>query len=290
MAQSGSLAAMDWSSVVWIGGGCGAGKSTVARALAYRLDLRLYPVDAYTYAHLARANPVDQPWMSRVAEMDYTELHVKPDVDTRVEHFRRYAVEQFGLVLADLAASGNGPTIVVEGPSLFPELVAPLMPTPGHGLWLLPTPAFTRSSLTRRAEPAPMEESEELRRARERRYERDARLTSQIADAADDAGLLTIVVDGRLTVEASVDEVIRHFGTLLDRGCVDGAERSRVRRAENAVVNRQLEAFTATLPTEVAAGRTFDYVCECDRLGCEERVSLSLAAYGDNAGAMADGH
>lgn len=42
-------------SLFWLGGGCGAGKTTVATALARRLDLRLYPVDAYGYEHAARA-------------------------------------------------------------------------------------------------------------------------------------------------------------------------------------------------------------------------------------------
>jgi hypothetical protein len=45
--------------VVWLGGGCGSGKSTLARRLAYRFNLRLYPVDAYAYAHEARATPTE---------------------------------------------------------------------------------------------------------------------------------------------------------------------------------------------------------------------------------------
>jgi predicted kinase len=31
--------------VFWLGGGCGAGKTTVAVIVARRLDLRLYPVE-----------------------------------------------------------------------------------------------------------------------------------------------------------------------------------------------------------------------------------------------------
>jgi adenylylsulfate kinase-like enzyme len=37
--------------VFWLGGGSGAGKSTVALAAARRLDLRLYAIDGHTYEH-----------------------------------------------------------------------------------------------------------------------------------------------------------------------------------------------------------------------------------------------
>jgi len=39
------------ANVFWLGGGCGSGKTTIARVLIRRLDLRLYPVDGYTCAH-----------------------------------------------------------------------------------------------------------------------------------------------------------------------------------------------------------------------------------------------
>ena len=39
------------ANVFWLGGGCGSGKTTIARVLSRRLDLRLSPVDGYTCAH-----------------------------------------------------------------------------------------------------------------------------------------------------------------------------------------------------------------------------------------------
>jgi hypothetical protein len=44
------------------------------------------------------------------------------------------------MVLDDLCALGDGPTVIVEGPQLFPELVAPLLQTRAHGLWCCPRP------------------------------------------------------------------------------------------------------------------------------------------------------
>jgi hypothetical protein len=45
------------------------------------------------------------------------------------------------MVLADLRDVGPGPTVVAEGPQLFPDMNRPLMQTPEHRLWL-PTPEF----------------------------------------------------------------------------------------------------------------------------------------------------
>src|ERR1700677_166010 len=55
--------------VYWIGGGSGAGKSTVAMAVARRLDLRLYAVDGHGYEHVARAvaRPRDYPLTHELA-------------------------------------------------------------------------------------------------------------------------------------------------------------------------------------------------------------------------------
>lgn len=34
--------------VIWLGGGCGSGKSSIARELVHRFDLVLYATDAHT--------------------------------------------------------------------------------------------------------------------------------------------------------------------------------------------------------------------------------------------------
>ena len=42
---------MDLSDVLWVGGAQGAGKSSIARAIAYRFDLQVYSVDHRTWTH-----------------------------------------------------------------------------------------------------------------------------------------------------------------------------------------------------------------------------------------------
>ena len=50
--------------VYWIGGGSGAGKSTIARRLAARHGLRLYPSDDVMSDHAGRSTPEDSPFLS----------------------------------------------------------------------------------------------------------------------------------------------------------------------------------------------------------------------------------
>lgn len=68
------------------------------------------------------------------------------------------------MVLDDLRTLGSGPTVVVEGPQLFPDLVAPALVTPEHGLWLLPTPEFGRRGAAGRG-PASTTDAQQSRPA-----------------------------------------------------------------------------------------------------------------------------
>lgn len=56
--------------VGWISGGTGSGKTTVARALAARHGLRMFPVDAFWYAHTARLDAA----RLKTAQLDEPEL------------------------------------------------------------------------------------------------------------------------------------------------------------------------------------------------------------------------
>src|SRR5690606_41817631 len=50
--------------VHWIGGGSGAGKSTVARRLAARYGMRVYSTDGVMADHAGRSTPETAPYLS----------------------------------------------------------------------------------------------------------------------------------------------------------------------------------------------------------------------------------
>ena len=118
---------MDLSHVLWIGGGHGSGKSSVAQALAQRFELRLYSVDEHEAAHAPR--------MPSFVAGD------------PIEEFVTASRHRFRLVLEDLSALPPGPAAIVEGAQLFPTSVAAVLRRADHALFLMPAPA---DELTRR--------------------------------------------------------------------------------------------------------------------------------------------
>ena len=90
-------------STFWLGGGSGAGKTTVARAVVRRLDLRLCPVDGYTYAHLDRSRTGDYPLHRALAAMT-AEQRWRPDPEELAARFAATSQERFGMICDDLRA------------------------------------------------------------------------------------------------------------------------------------------------------------------------------------------
>jgi hypothetical protein len=257
----------------WLGGGSGSGKTTVALAVARRLDLRLYPVDGYTYAHARRAESGAYPLAQAVNAM--TPAQRQEGTPTELaKRFTSTSAERLTMIVDDVRALGDGPTILVEGPQLFPDLVAPLLGSPGHGLWLLPSPDFARRSIARRFAQVP--------EALERRYARDVLLTELNRRQAAGRGLPVLEVDGSTPVDVSVARVAERIARLPGlRRAACGPERQRIRMAENAAVVFQLVTWweDAIGTDRMPDGPVFPFSCECQTLGCEQAAEVSVTEY-----------
>jgi len=263
------------ASVFWLGGGCGSGKTTIARVLTRRLDLRLYPVDGYTYAHAERSKSGRFPLYRASAELT-PEQRWDPSPAELAERFAAVAAERLEMVLADLHDLGRGPTIVAEGPQLFPDLIAPIMQTPEHGLWLLPTPEFGHHGVAgRRAGGL-------TGVAAQRRRDRDVLLTEMNRQQVQRHGLPWVDVDGNRSLADTIDMVAQRLENLpggLVRAA-DGGQRRRIRQAENAVVVRQLLGWWADLgPERMPDPPPFPFSCECEQTGCEQTITMSAPEY-----------
>jgi hypothetical protein len=92
--------------VRWIGGGSGAGKSTIARRLAEMYGFRLYHCDDVQSAHTARSNPTDHPMLHAFIAMTMDERWVKRTPEEMLDTFHGFHGEGFGLVLEDLLVDG----------------------------------------------------------------------------------------------------------------------------------------------------------------------------------------
>jgi hypothetical protein len=102
--------------MMWIGGAQGAGKSTLARALAREHDLPLHPVDLWSYDH-----------QSRMAALESLDEQLARGPEAAADAFEAVSRIRVGLVVADVLARGLGDVpAVVEGPQLTPALAEPL--------------------------------------------------------------------------------------------------------------------------------------------------------------------
>lgn len=216
--------ARDLGHVRWLGGGSGAGKSSVARALAVeRPELVVVDTDALMADHARRAGPAAAPELARFVAATTDERWLGSTPQQMLETFHWYRGEAFDLLLDDVAALPPERPVLVEGFRLLPHLVAPLLADPSHALWLLPTPAFRRRAFTDRGSLDDVAgRTSDPPRALANLLERDALFTDRLRAQCADLGLRTLEVDGSWPLGALVDRA----GASLWTG---GSPRSTVR-------------------------------------------------------------
>jgi len=198
--------------VRWIGGGSGAGKSTVAARLAAVHGLRLYHVEPFSQ-YAGRADPGLTPLLQAFVAMDMDERWVNRPPEVMLETFHGFQGEGFDLVLEDLRALPPDPPVLAEGFSLLPRLVAPLLCRPRQAVWLLPTPEFRRAAFESRGSTWTIpNRTSDPQRALANLLARDQLFTEELRAQARAAGVQTMDVDGSLDVGESVARVGEALG------------------------------------------------------------------------------
>ena len=198
--------------VRWIGGGSGAGKSTVARKLADDHGLRVYASDATIGEHARRSNAADHPLLHAFLAMDMDERWVNRPPSVMLETFHGFQGEAFELIIEDLLALPDSPPILAEGFRLLPRLVAPLLSRPSQAVWLIPTPQFRRAAFDARGFTWEIpQKTSDPERALANLLERDRLFTSQAAREAAELRLAIIEVD----LDRSVDQLTSFVADAL---------------------------------------------------------------------------
>ncbi|MEU3892052.1 hypothetical protein [Streptomyces sp. NPDC029041] len=200
--------------VYWIGGGSGAGKSTIARRLADRHGWRLYATDDAMADHAHRTTAEEAPFLHAFLAMNLDERWVDRSPETMLETFHWFRGEAFGLIVEDLARLPRDVPVVVEGFRLLPHLVQPLLTEPGHAVWLLPTPDFRQAVFARRATRGGRftQRTGDPGRAEDNLAVRDSLFTERLREETGRLGLPSVTVDGTLTEDElaeRVSEVLR---------------------------------------------------------------------------------
>ena len=196
----------------WIGGGSGAGKSTVTHLLAEKYGLRLYHCDDTQSAHTARSNATDHPMLHAFLALMMDERWVKRTPEEMFHTFHGFHGEGFGLILEDLLDLPTDVPVLVEGYKLLPCLVAPLLSRPDQAVWLIPTPEWRRTALSRRGSLWSIAgQTSDPETALANLLARDALYTEEVFRQAVALQLTIIEVSG----SASVDGLAPHVAQCL---------------------------------------------------------------------------
>jgi hypothetical protein len=258
---------VDLSHVLWIGGGQGSGKSSVAWALSRRFDLQLYNVDRRTWVHEARMPTTEFGMLS----MDERWVHATPE--RMLEWFVTTSRHRFRLVLEDLRALPDTPTAIVEGPQLFPTSVSAVLTAPDQALFLIPDRAAQEARLLARG---PMPGTSDGVRARANATARDLLISARFAREAQELRLAAFPADRSLA--ELIDLAAEHFRAAIERGPHAG-DLAAMRRFENEVTARQVRLYRESLGPITLPDEPLAFACECGSSGCAAEVELTLTEY-----------
>ena len=196
----------------WLGGGSGAGKSTIARQLAEKYGFRLYHCDDTQAAHTARSNSIDHPMLQAFIAMTMDERWVKRTPEEMYRTFHGFHGEGFGLILEDLLSLPDDLPVLVEGYKLLPRLVAPVLSRPDQAVWLIPTPEWRRTAFDLRGSLWSIAvRTSDPKTALANLLARDALFTEEVARQTATLQLTCIQVNG----SAGVDELATRVAQCL---------------------------------------------------------------------------
>jgi len=199
--------------VYWVGGGSGAGKSTIARRVADRHGLRVYATDNAMTKHDGRVAPHEAPLLSRFKAMDMDERWLNRSPENMLESFHWFQGELFGLIVEDLLRLPAEPGVIAEGFRLLPRLVKPLLCRHGHAVWLLPTPGFRRAAFASRGSLWKIAgKTSDPERALHNLLERDRMFTKLLREQTKRLELPAIEIDTTMTEDDLTERVTETFG------------------------------------------------------------------------------
>ena len=264
----------DLEHVLWLGGMSGVGKTTSGRAVARKYDLRFYSLDSYTLDHHRnRVDPAEHPALHSFDTLTVEELWVETNGREIADRFELASRERFAFVLDDLRALPRDAPVLVEGPQLLPDLVAPLVTShPCQALYLVADSELQRRLVEQRG-GASYQRSSDPERAANNRTERDRVLSERVRTAAERFGLAVKEVrdptEAPTLIEAQFRHVLDAWDLQGDRGDV-----SQRRREENSARLRQWRMYAEE--SGQAPDVELPLACECRNPGCTLTVPITL--------------
>jgi 2-phosphoglycerate kinase len=200
--------------VYWIGGGSGAGKTTIARRIAAEHCLQPYATDDVMADHSRRSTPENCPLLHEFMAMGMDERWVNRSPKDMLETFHWFSGEGFHMIVEDILRLPREPGVIADGFRLLPHLVEPLLAARSQAVWLLPTPEFRQAVFDGRggARWGFIGKTSDPERALRNLLERDRMFTRRLSEEARRLGLNTIEVDPAMSVDELAGRVAEAFG------------------------------------------------------------------------------
>ena len=200
--------------VYWIGGGSGAGKSTIARRIADQHGLRVYATDEVMADHAGRSTHEDSPLLRRFMDMDMDARWVNRPPNVMLETFHWFQGEGFFMIIEDLLRLPREPGVIVEGFRLLPRLVKPLLSIPTRAVWLLPTADFRQAVFDSRGGSSWefLAKTTDPERALRNLLERDRMFTDILREQTAALGLAAVEIDAAMAEHDVAARVTEVFG------------------------------------------------------------------------------
>ena len=205
--------------VYWIGGGSGAGKSTIAHRLAAQHGLRVYATDDVMPDHARRSTNEDSPLLHAFMAMDIDERWVNRSPTTMLETFHWFQGEGFNMIIEDLLRFPPEPGVIVEGFRLLPRLLKPFLSVSARAVWLLPTPDFRQAVIENRGGSSSgfFAKTSDPETALRKLLERDRMFTDILREETARLEMSAIEVDATITEDDLAKRVAEVFGWPLDK-------------------------------------------------------------------------
>jgi len=174
----------------------------------------VYATDDVMADHARRSSREDCPLLHGFMVMDMDERWVNRPPRTMLETFHWFRGEGFNMIVEDLLDLPPEPGVIVEGFRLLPHLIKPLLPGPGHAVWLLPTPDFRQAVFERRGGSASgfLAKTTDPDRTLRNLLERDRMFTDILREATARLEVPAIEVDATITESDLARRVTEVFG------------------------------------------------------------------------------
>jgi hypothetical protein len=185
----------------WIGGSPCAGKSSVAAALARRYGLGHVECDSGSNERVARMAGHGLPAFDELTALSTCQRLSRPP-EWQAERELEFYREQFGFLLAELAALPSDEPAIVEGADLLPDLLQVAGVDLDRAVWLVPTAEFQiRHYAAREWVAAYLQDCDDPEAAFRNWMRRDGLFAERVRGLAARVRGRVIVVDGTVSLE-----------------------------------------------------------------------------------------